>query len=212
MTISIIIINYKTTLLLQKCLESIKQIYDKNIAEIIVVDNSPSDDLGQFLEAEFSNTSFLKNDDNHGFGQANNQAAKIAQGDILFFLNPDTLIQENIFQKIINAFEQDPKIGIVAPQLILPDNSFQPWAYGKEGGILEIIKNKFFTQSTKQPSNQLTNTDWVSGAAMAIRRDIFEKVNGFDEKFFMYFEDIDLCLRTKKLGYKIAVLPDAKII
>ncbi|MDD5625873.1 MAG: glycosyltransferase family 2 protein [Patescibacteria group bacterium] len=213
MNISIIIVNYNAQDWLEDCLRSILK-YSADIKlEIIVIDNNSTDESKKFIREKFSTIKLIESDKNSGFGQANNQAAEIATGDILFFLNPDTLIQENIFQKIINAFEQDSKIGIVAPQLVLPDNSLQPWAYGKEEGIMGIIKNKFKNNlSAHQLANLSAEFDWVSGAALAIRRDIFEKINGFDEKFFMYFEDKDLCLRVKKLDYKIAVLPDAKII
>ena len=204
MVFSIIIVSYNSQKWLEDCLRSVLKFSADNM-EIIVIDNNSIDESTKFIREEFTDILLIESKKNSGFGQANNQAAKIAIGDILFFLNPDTLIKENIFQKIIETFEQDSKIGIVAPQLILPDNSLQPWAFGKEGGILGIIKNKF--------KNSLpTEIDWVSGAALAIRRDIFEKINGFDEKFFMYFEDRDLCLRVKKFGYKAVVLPDAKII
>ncbi|MFA5050712.1 MAG: glycosyltransferase family 2 protein [Patescibacteria group bacterium] len=213
MVFSIIIVSYNSKNWLEDCLRSILKYLADIKLEIIVIDNNSTDESKRFIREKFPTIKLIENDKNSGFGQANNQAAKIAQGDILFFLNPDTLIQENIFQKIINAFEQDSEIGIVAPQLVLPDNSLQPWAYGKEEGIMGIIKNKLKNNLLAyQLANLFTDVDWVSGAALAIRRDIFEKINGFDEKFFMYFEDRDLCLRTKKLDYKIAVLPDAKVI
>lgn len=213
MRISIIIINYKTALLLKDCLESIKQFYDKDNIEIIIVDNSPPELLRQFSETTFSEVRLVENYDNPGFGRANNQAAKMATGEILFFLNPDTLIKENIFQKIINIFEKDPRVGIVAPQLILPDLQLQPWAYGHEEGFWKLIKNKFEKNQLNRGQDDLPfEVDWVSGAALAIRRDVFNKIDGFDKNFFMYFEDRDLCYRVKKMGYKIIVLPEIKVI
>jgi GT2 family glycosyltransferase len=215
MDLSIIIVNYNTENWLKGCLESIFRYFRDVNLEIIIVDNSSVDESVKFIRENFPQIKLIQNKKNSGFGAANNQGAKIAQGEILFFLNPDTLIKENIFQKIIETFKKDSKIGIIAPQLILPDNSPQPWAYGKEQGIWQLIKSKIyktFTQLPKYPTAQSSGVDWVSGAALAIRRDIFEKIGGFDEKFFMYFEDRDLCQRVRKIGYKVIVLPEIKVI
>ncbi|MDA2922814.1 glycosyltransferase family 2 protein [Patescibacteria group bacterium AH-259-L07] len=188
MRLSIIIVNYNTKELLKDCLESIFENNDDADLEVIVVDNNSTDSTEEFLKRSRAKDLRLKiilNSQNKGFAIANNQGAKLAKGKILLFLNPDTIIKEDIFQRIINIFKHDSKIGIVSPQLILPDGSDQPWAYGK---------------------------GWVSGAAMAIRSSFFKRINGFDERFFMYFEDKDLCQRVGRLGYKVMVLPDIKVV
>lgn len=213
MSLSIIMINYNTKDLLINCLNSIFNNFKNNSYEVIVVDNASSDGSAEFIKNSLPSIFLIENEENKGFGQANNQAAKISTGDILFFLNPDTLIKENIFQKIIDIFEKNPSIGIVAPRLILPDGQLQPWAYGYEEGPLELIRNKFKKAPLNYKQNDLPfEADWVSGAALAIKRDVFNKIEGFDTNFFMYFEDRDLCYRVKKIGYKILVLPEIKVI
>jgi len=206
MDLSIIIVSFNTKDFLRKCLFSIsQQLFD--LSKVIIVDNRSVDGTPVMIRKDFPSARLIVSKNNAGFAAACNQGAKIARGEILFFLNPDTLIKENIFSKLFESFKQNSKVGVVAPKVILPDGSPQPWAYGKEEGLWQLIKNKFY-----QSPNQLTGLDWVSGAALAIRRNIFEKIGGFDENFFMYFEDRDLCQRVKQLGYKIIVLSQAKVI
>ena len=153
--------------------------------------------------------------DNLGFGKANNRGSKIAKGDILLFLNPDTIIEKNIFFKLIDIFSKDKNIGIVSPQLILPDHSQQLWAYGEEDKFCDLIKSKIFSNPGAIAKNIFGNqmeVGWVSGAALSIRKDVFKKIKGFDENFFMYFEDRDLCYKVKELGYKVVVNNEIKVI
>ncbi|MBL7141888.1 glycosyltransferase family 2 protein [Patescibacteria group bacterium] len=217
MDFSIIIVSYNTKDFLRKCLFSVsQQLID--LSKVIVVDNYSADRTSAMIKKDFPLVRLIINKKNVGFAAACNQGAKIAQAEILFFLNPDTLIQENIFPKIIKAFARDSKVGIVAPRLVLPDGLPQPWAYGEEQGLWRLVKNKFCPVSTQSPGNQSPSTQvpkypaWVSGAALFIRRDVFKKVGGFDENFFMYFEDRDLCWRVRSAGCKIAVLLDTKVV
>ncbi len=223
MDFSIIIINYNTKDFLRNCLESIFQNkFDLNF-EVIVVDNDSTDNSRKFLsrfKVQGSEFKVVFNNENIGFAAACNQGAKIAQAKILFFLNPDILIKENIFPKVIKVFEKNPKVGIVAPGLILPDGLPQPWTYGREQGLWQLIKNKFHQNSVQSPNYPSTpalpagrqSPTWVSGAALFIRSDVFKRIGGFDENFFMYFEDRDLCRKVKNIGYKIVLLLDMEII
>ncbi len=215
MTLSIIIVSYNTKELLGDCLKSIFQNQGSVNLEVIVVDNASVDGSVNFIKENFPNIKLIASKDNLGFGKANNRGSKIAKGDILLFLNPDTIIEKNIFSKLVDIFSKDKNIGIVSPQLILPDHSQQLWAYGEEDKFYDLIKNKIFPQSKKfircVSGNQI-ETGWVSGAALSIRKDIFEKIKGFDENFFMYFEDRDLCYRAKDLGSKVVVNNDIQVI
>jgi len=203
--LSIIIVGFNTKCFLEKCLESIfRQRVNGNL-EVIVVDNGSRDNSCEMIKNIFFKVKLIENKENLGFGKANNQGAKIARGDYLFFLNPDTLIKDNVFLKIIEAFKNDSQAGVVSPLLVLENGEIQSWAYGQEENLSQLIKRKIKKDSSK-------TIDWVSGAAFAIRADIFRKIGGFDENFFAYFEDRDLCLQVKKNGYKIVVLPEVKVI
>lgn len=181
---SFIIINYNTAKLTIACLESIIKYCPTKEFEIILVDNNSSvSDLALFKDRFNGNIRIIANDKNWGFARANNQGAKFAQGDYLFFLNSDTIISQNILEPLRENLIRDSEVGIVAPRLILKNGKEQSYAYGLNKKTDEIA--------------------WVSGAALAIRKKIFEKIGGWDEKFFMYFEDVDLCRRVTDEGHKI---------
>jgi len=215
MILSIIIVSYNTKELLRDCLKSIFQNQGSVDLEIIVVDNASVDGSVKFVRENFPQVQLIASKDNLGFGKANNKGAKIAKSDILLFLNPDTIIEENIFSKLIDIFFKDKNIGIISPKLVLPDHSQQLWAYGEEDKFYDLIKSKIFSKPkiiTKSVFANQMEVGWVSGAALSIRKDVFRKVKGFDENFFMYFEDRDLCYRVKDLGYKVMVNNAIKVI
>jgi len=181
---SIIIINYNTAELTSACLESIFKFCDGSKYEIILIDNNSEKKEIDILKKRFaSRVKIIENKRNFGFARANNQGAKLAQGDYLFFLNSDTTIKQNILEPFRDKLEADKKIGIIAPKLILKNGEEQPYAYGlrKKSDIIS----------------------WVSGAAFIIRRELFSQIGGWEERFFMYFEDVDLCRQVLKNDYRI---------
>jgi GT2 family glycosyltransferase len=190
---SFIIINYNTAPLTIACLESIIKYCPPEEFEIILVDNNSAiSDLALFKDHFGGNIRIIANDKNLGFTRANNQGATFARGDYLFFLNSDTIISQNILTSLKENLRADERIGIIAPRLILKDGKEQLYSYGLDKKTGEII--------------------WVSGAALVIRKKIFEKIGGWDEKFFMYFEDVDLCRRAINGGYKIVKNSEIEII
>lgn len=223
--ISFIIVNYKSQQFIPACLSSIKNSCRDVDFEIIIANNDNA--VSDFPEVKIVNL-----EKNRGFGAGCNAGAKIAQGEILCFLNPDTKILENI-DKIINCFNNyhsresgNPvnksvsesrikcgmtfeNIGIIGPRLITQDGQTQNWCAGCETNLWNLIRNNLsFPKSKKIWTSQKTvECDWVSGAALFIKKELFDRLNGFDEKFFMYFEDEDLCKRARILGYKVIYFP-----
>lgn len=210
MIFSIIIVNFNTKNLLNNCIDSILNNCDRSNYEIIVIDNGSKDGSVEMIKKQYSdNLKVIINQENKGFGSANNKGAKIAMGEYLFFLNSDTVIKDDIFLELEQSFKKNKNTGIIAPKLLLDDGSEQPFAFGNFPKIINVIIKKFApSQKYKESSFK---TDWVSGAALVIKKDIFEKIGGFDEKIFMYFEDIDLCKRVNELGYDVVVNPLVKI-
>jgi N-acetylglucosaminyl-diphospho-decaprenol L-rhamnosyltransferase len=202
MDFSFIIVNFKTEELTVACLDSLI----KNIRgdfEIIVVDND-AEGRSSVLQDEFgSRVKFIVNRDNVGFGRANNQAANIAQGKYLFFLNSDTLVDTDIVVPIKAAFN-NPQTVIVAPRLVMSDGSLQEHACGKFPSLLGLFSSKL--------GRIKAACDWVSGAALAVRKDFFDKIGGFDEGYFMYFEDVDLCYQAHRAGYEVRIIPEARVV
>lgn len=210
MKLSIIIVNYKSKQLLHNCLTSIEKNIDSSLDFEVIVVNNDADKL--FLEKKYSfDNRVIQSKENLGFGKANNLGAKYAKGENFLLLNPDTLLKDTSIQKMLSFLMENHHIGVVGPKIIQSNrHSPQPFTCGKKTSLLSIL----FRNTILKPWNKKVPTlvDWVSGTALLIREPIFKKLNGFDERFFMYFEDQDLCLRVKKLGYDISFFPDSYII
>lgn len=214
MKCSIVIVNYKSKEYLQKCIRSIENKLFKNKDalfpfEIIVVNNDPKP-----LKIRPNNpldVRVINNPKNIGYGGANNIGAKNAFGEYLFFLNPDTVLLDSSIAKMIRQLDKHKEVGIIGPRIIdYYRKAPQPWTCGTKTDLANII----FKNTINKPWNKkrAVNVDWVSGTALLIRKDLFEQVGGFDENFFMYFEDQDLCLRVKKSGKAIIFCPHSVIL
>ena len=209
--ISIIIVNYRSGHYLEKCLASVfRQIENKNF-KITVVNNDESGDLS-VLARNFPSIRLIEIGKNIGFGKAANLGAKNSKGNWLFFLNPDTELLSDYF-KVLNNYQKNKTVGIMGPGLVDEKNRLQKWIAGSEATFFDLIGNNLgFPRSRKVwESQEPRKAAWVSGAAMAIKRDLFEKLGGFDENMFMYFEDIDICKRARMAGKKVVYFPKEKI-
>lgn len=206
MKLSIIIVNFQSQYFLKKCLLSLKKQLKKDFFEVLLINN----DTVPFEKNLFSGLSFpvfpIQAPKNIGFGSACNLAVKKAQGKYLFFLNPDSFLFDNSLEKALDFLEKNPKIALVGGKIILfPQKISQPWTSGGKTTFLKILFRNTFNAPWKK--KHPISVDWISGTALLIKKTIFDKVKGFDEKFFMYFEDQDLCLRIKKEGFQIFFLP-----
>lgn len=216
--VSIIIINYKQKDFLSACVESIYQNFKSYPFEVIIVNNSPEDDLS-VIAGKFSVK--ILNNENRGFSHANNFGAKNSSGQYLLFLNADTIIKNDFLMNAVNEFNQKEN-GAIGLKLHNDDGTFQ-LSFWRENTFLNEIKNKKNEKAFKQ-SNKLFVTkfeaefsvtaevDWVTGAAIIIPQNVFDKVGGFDEKFFLFYEDADICKRIKTAGSKIIFYPFSDII
>ena len=179
------------------------------------------------IKKNFHRVKLIASRRNLGFARANNIAAKKARGKYLQFLNSDTLVKDDALAKMVKFSEKHPRAGILGPKLVLKSGKVQPFSAGYKLSLGQTFKIKiaaFLANIGVSPSflaklsleywdwSRPRKLDWVTGAALMIRKEIFERLTGFDTKFFMYFEDQDLCLRAKNLGYEIWILPQAKII
>ncbi|WP_445634874.1 N-acetylglucosaminyl-diphospho-decaprenol L-rhamnosyltransferase [Nostoc sp. DSM 114161] len=219
-SVSIILVNYNGAELLPDCLNSIQKFIDIPSYEIIVVDNASSDSSVELIAEKFPQVRLIKQTQNRGFGAGNNAGAKVASGKFLFLLNTDTIITYNILPHLIDLMQADSQIGIIGPKLLNPDGSFQisvSPALGIKGEYearqmhLNYLNNSE-RNSIEQKFQQTQEVDIVVGAAFFIRSSLFQELNGFDENFFMYFEESDLCQRAQYQGYKIIYTPDVSLI
>ena len=213
--LSVIIVNYNVRHFLEQCLCSVQKAIRNINTEIIVVDNNSIDNSIGYLKSQFPGIRFLVNDTNLGFAKACNQGLQLSLGKYILFLNPDTIVPEKSLEDCISFFESHPDAGGVGVRMIDIQNKFlkeskrglpTPAAsFYKLFGLSAIFpKAKTFSKYYEGhlPENENNPVEVLSGACMMIRREVFEKINGFDERFFMYGEDIDLSIRIIQAGYK----------
>lgn len=223
--LSIIIVNYNVKEFLLNLLDSIR-IAAKNISiEMIVVDNASDDGSVEILRQKFPDITLIANNVNVGFGAANNQAMRIAKGKYFLLINPDTIVREDTFIKMIEFFEKVPEAGIAGCKVLNPDGSLQlscrrsfpgPWtSFTKVTGLSTFFpKSRILARYnlTYLDENQTYEVDAVSGAFLMMRKEVYKSIGGFDEQFFMYGEDLDLCYRVQKSNYKVFYLHSTEII
>jgi len=213
MKLSIIIVNYKSRAYLEKCLRSVFAKITDSALEVIVVNNGAASELVGLGEL-FTRIKIIQNTKNNGFGGANNLGAKEAQGEFLFFLNPDAEILSGEASSAIAEFESDTELGILGAKLVDANGVVQDWIVGGEISLGNILKNNFGRIADKKywQSSQKTAVFWVAGTALFVRRTLFLQLEGFDEQFFLYFEDVDLCKRAGDLGKKVLYFPALSIL
>ena len=196
--ISVIIANYNGKSLLEKCLESLFKVNYDNF-EIILVDNNSTDKSVDFIRKNYPSVILIKLDSNKGFAEPNNIGAKIAKGEHLLFLNNDTIVTPNFISELVKVMENDTKIAICQSLLLKLDGSID--SSGDFIDKLGVVYN------SKTKINEIREISSARGASMIIRKKIFKELNGFDEKFFVSFEDVDLGWRTWISGYKVVINP-----
>lgn len=207
-SLSVIIVSYNNEGHIQKCIASVlRNLPDKG--EVIVIDNKSTDQTVKELEKFGDRIKLIKSDTNLGFSKGCNLAAREALGEYLLFLNSDTQVTK--YTDLLNFYEVTPDAGIVAPKLVTFDNEVQasvrklPTIWGAIQEFIFGVENAYsqYVPITEEP----VKVEAVYGAAMLIKRDLFESVLGFDEKFFLYYEDVDLSRRIKALGREIYYYP-----
>ncbi len=223
--LSIIIVNYNVKEFLQNLIHSINKASQTISAEIIVVDNASDDGSVEFIREKFPEVKLFANDKNLGFSKANNIGLKAAKGKYLLLLNPDTLVREDTFTKMIEFFETHTDAGLAGCKILNPDGTLQlacrrsfpgPWtSFTKVTGLSSLFPNsKLFARYNLSylNENQTYEVDAISGSFMMFPRKVYEKVGGLDEQFFMYGEDLDLCFRIQKSGSKVYYVHSTQII
>ena len=196
--VSVIIVNYNGKKFLEKCLESLCKVNYENF-EIIVVDNNSTDGSIELVTKNYPSIILLKLNSNKGFAEPNNIGAKIANGKYLLFLNNDTIVTPSFISEMVQVIENDKKIAICQSLLLKPDESVD--SSGDFIDHLGVVYN-----STKK-TDEIREISSARGASMLIRKNIFDILEGFDEKFYVSFEDVDLGWRTWMIGYKVILTP-----
>lgn len=217
--ISVIIVNYNTCELTRQCLTSLQSETAAITAEVIVVDNASSDDSREMIQKEFPEVELLAMQENLGFGKANNVGVRAAKGKHVILLNSDTIVKPQAFQKLLNFAEQKPSLGAVGPKLLNADGSLQKgcWRFptfsrvlGETVGLWRLLGTP--SNYLDKDYNHVRQVDFAIGACLLLPRKLYEEIGGFDEQFFMYSEETDLCMRMRKAGLKVYFYPESEII
>lgn len=219
MNVSIVIVNYNTSDLLDKCIASVMEKTKDIVYEIIVVDNASSDNSAIMMNQKYSAIKFIESRTNLGFGKANNLGASFASGKYLFLLNTDTLMVNNAIKVLFDfmEIEDNQNVGACGGNLFnldLTPNFSYSLNFPSLKNIFSYRSQLSFLQNNESFnfSDQIKDVSLIIGADLFVRRSIFEKIQGFDPLFFMYVEDTELCYRIKQLSYRIVSVPQAKII
>ena len=216
MDLSVIIVSYNSRFFLELCLSSLKEAAKNIKSEIIVVDNNSNDDSINMIKSLFPEVLLIENNINLGFSSANNLGVKKAKGKFICFLNPDTIVSENLFNKILKFKESNDKIGIIGCKMIDGQGKFLPESK-RNLPTLSMVLNKFLGLKNNYHLNilnedEIGQADVLCGAIMLMNKKEFEDVGGFDEKYFMFGEDIDLSYKMKNKGLKNYYLGNLSII
>ena len=222
---SVIIISYNSCDFIPACLKSVRDACEGIDSQIIVLDNGSNEPIIPEIKNFFPEVEWIDSKENLGFGKGCNLAEKHATKPYLFFINPDTIISKNAFREMLNFMDEHPDAGTVGCRILNEDGTIQ-WACRRSFPTIVSAVSKtiglaaMFPKSKTLASYNMTyadpdemiEVDAISGSFFCIRRDVFEKLNGFDEDYFMYGEDLDLCFRTKKMGLKNYYTPVTNIL
>jgi GT2 family glycosyltransferase/glycosyltransferase involved in cell wall biosynthesis len=223
-TVDIVIVNHNSTDFAVNAIESIKSSARDVVPNIVVADNA-SIDHPERLADRFPDIRLLLNRENLGYSKAINMALAGCRSPYVVVINPDTIVSSGFFSDVLKTFESDRNVGVAGPKILDPDGSIQgsarkfptawSYAFGRTSPLTKLYPNNSITRREFMCFDHNGDTpipvDWVSGACMVIRRKAFEEVRGFDERFFLYWEDTDFCERIRNAGWEVVYDPKAEI-
>ncbi len=224
MDISIIIVTHNSLSPVEKCLESIRQHPPEGEHEVVIVDNASTDGTPEMIGRRFPSARLLANSDNTGYSRGVNQGIRSSSGRLLLVLNPDIVVREGSIDRLAGFLERTPDAGIAASKLIYPDGRLQPSCRRFYNLTVLLLRRTFLGKifPDARPLREhlmmdydhetARKVDWVIGACLLVRREAIEKVGSMDERFFLYFEDIDWCYRMQHHGWAVYYVPESVMV
>jgi len=219
--ISAVIVSFNTRELTLKCLQTLRAELDGLSAEILVVDNGSTDESVEAVRESFPEVHVIENGRNTGFGAANNVAMLQSRGRYLLLLNSDAFPRPGAIRTLIAHLDQHPEVGIVGPRLLNEDGSLQPSCFRFPSPLQAWLENLWLSACFGHESalgdyrrwthNSERRVEWIVGACMLLRREVFTEVGGFDERFFMYAEETDWQKRVRDAGWEVSFTPAAEV-
>lgn len=218
MKLSILIVNWNSKEYLRKCLLSIRETCGRIEPQIVVVDGGSFDGCAEMLNAEFPEVEFIQSPENIGFGRANNIGFERVTGEALLLLNPDTELRPGAVDALLRGLQEQPGSGLVGARLLNSDGSLQfaavhplptPWNAAMDS---DWLRRRWWKRKNRRNATVPFEVEAVSGACMMMRAETFRRLEGFDPRYFMYAEDMDLCFRVRRSGLGIFHAPRAAIV
>lgn len=212
--LSVILVNYNDLSHLKECLFSLSDTVKDIPFEVIVIDNFSSDGSPEWIRENAPRVRLIANTENEGFARANNLGIQESRGEYVLFLNTDTILQPQAVSILLAKLKSDRTVGAVGPALLTGERTFQV-SFGQKVSFLrelfqKIVLNPFYRIRLKGKVD-IRRVGWLSAACLLTRKDVLEEVGSFDENFFLYFEDIDLCIRIRHKNYILEYLPRARV-
>lgn len=215
--LTITIVNYNSGEYLEKCLESLVKVKNEIDFDVVVIDNNSKDNSISSIKDKFKDFEFIENHENLGFGKAHNIALKKAKTPYVLTLNPDTQIPTGTLKFILDYMENNPEVGLSTCKIEKIDGSLDIASHRgfptlKASFMYFFLKNDRLYHLTDRNMNEIHEIDSAVGAFMFMRKKVLDEIGYFDEDYFLYGEDLDLCFRIKKAGYKVMYIPNVSAI
>ena len=218
--ISIIIVSWNTSRLLENCLASIFANPPTSSFEIWVVDNASTDDSPRMVREKFPQVHLVENRENVGFARANNQAIQQCSGNYILLLNPDTLVSAGALQALVDFLDQSPEAGAIGAKILNPDGSLQISSHPQPTLSRELWRLFHLDSlspyaaypSTRWETNHPQAVDVLMGACLLLRKEVLDQVGFLDEDYFIYSEEVDLCYRIQRAGWRMYWVPQAEVV
>lgn len=222
--ISLLMVHTFESRIARQTLRNIRRIAPRLRLEVIVIDNHPVGGFGHMLAREFPEVRYIPLEKNRGFGSAMNVGMRAAKGEMVCIFNPDLAPEPGSFEALLAYLRAHPDVGMVGPRLQNPDGSLQFSSFAQPTLLIPVFRRTFLGKTTwgkkhldahqmrEQDHDVAHDVAWIMGSAMLARRDDLLKLGGFDEQFFMYFEDADLCRRVHEMGKRVMYFPGARMI
>lgn len=221
--LSVVIVSFNAREALRDCLVGLAREAADLACETFVIDNASRDGSADLVETEFPQVHLLRSDTNLGFAAANNRVFPLARGRHIALLNPDAVPQAGSLERAVARMDAEPEVGLAGARLVAPDGSWQPSARSFPSALNDLLvlsglssrfpRSRFFGRADRTWADpaEAADVDWVPGAFSIIRRDVLQRVGDFDERFFLYYEEVDFCRRIKAAGYVIRYWPDVVV-
>ena len=221
--ISVVIVSYNTRDILRRCLEALFENTAGVEIQVLVVDNDSRDGSAQMVREEFPGVNLTANQQNTGFAAANNQAFALARGEYILLLNPDAFVKPGAISRAAEFMRQNRGCGVCGGRIVDPDGSLNPSARRfptwfsnfctLSGLSSRFAESSFFNRHDFGgfAHDRVKEVDWVPGTFMFLRKSMLDDIGFFDERFYIYYEETDLCMRARKAGWKVYFIPEAEV-